>query len=186
MTSSGDRLLPHIIDERARVGCSRPFAMFLKPRDPSEGFRNCQLLANAVNRICWWLDANLAGKEEKESTFAYFGPNHLQYVIFFFTTMKVGRRVSPGASYLELCERSCRSSSLHNATLSSPIYLFLKGQTAEASSPAHPKTRSCSMCSMQCPISAKCMHLRLKESLPKILPPIIPMTWFLRPLRTII
>jgi acyl-CoA synthetase (AMP-forming)/AMP-acid ligase II len=96
----GERLLPHIIDDRARAGYSQPFALFSKSRDASKGFETVsyQRLANAVNRVGWWLDANLAGKEEKKNAFAYFGPNDLRYIILFFATMKTGRRVSLLAS----------------------------------------------------------------------------------------
>jgi acyl-coenzyme A synthetase/AMP-(fatty) acid ligase len=101
----GERLFPHTIDERARDGYTRPFAMFSKTPNPSDGFEivSYQRLANAVNRVCWWLDAEFPGGEERENAFAYFGPNDLRYIIFFFATWKTGRKVSQEAS-LRDCE----------------------------------------------------------------------------------
>lgn len=92
----GERLYPHIIDERARGGYPRPFAMFPKTPNPSDGFEtvNYRRLANAVSRVAWWLDERFPCVQEKENAFAYFGPNDLRYVIFFFATMKTGRKVS--------------------------------------------------------------------------------------------
>jgi hypothetical protein len=92
----GERLFPQIVDERARDGYERPFAMFSKTPKPSEGFEivNYKRLANAVNRVCWLLDAEFPGVEERENAFAYFGPNDLRYIIFFLATWKTGRKVS--------------------------------------------------------------------------------------------
>jgi acyl-CoA synthetase (AMP-forming)/AMP-acid ligase II len=82
----GERLYPQIIDDRARSGYSRTFALFPKSTNFSEGFESIsyQRLANAVNRVCWWLDAKFPGVEERENPFAYFGPNDLRYIAFFF------------------------------------------------------------------------------------------------------
>lgn len=92
----GERLIPHIIDKRASDGYERPFAMFSKTLNPSEGFETVtyKRLANAINRVCWWLDAEFTGVEEREKAFAYFGPNDLRYIIFFFATWKTGRKVT--------------------------------------------------------------------------------------------
>ena len=95
ITNFGRRLLPHIVDERARSGYERPYALFPRSRDPSEGFQSISYacLANAVNRACWWLDAELSRDDEKEHPFAYLGPNDLRYIIFVIATMKTGRKV---------------------------------------------------------------------------------------------
>ena len=95
-TTFGKRLLPHIIDERARMGYERPFALFPRSKVTSQGFRTVSyaLLANAINRAAWWLDSTITADEEKERPFAYLGPNDLRYVIFVLATLKAGRKVS--------------------------------------------------------------------------------------------
>jgi acyl-coenzyme A synthetase/AMP-(fatty) acid ligase len=96
VTTYGKRLLPHIVDQRAKSGYERPYAMYPVSRDPSEGFQNISYarLSNAVNRACWWLESELSQKDEKENSFAYLGPNDLRYAIFVLATIKTGRKVS--------------------------------------------------------------------------------------------
>ncbi|KAL2062092.1 hypothetical protein VTL71DRAFT_6358 [Oculimacula yallundae] len=91
----GKRLLPQIIDQRARERHVRPFAMYPKSTDLSAGwhFISFAQVANAVNQLAWWLDSEMPGQEEKENPFAYFGPNDLRYIIFLIAVMKAGRRV---------------------------------------------------------------------------------------------
>ncbi|CZS91474.1 related to nonribosomal peptide synthetase MxcG (component of the myxochelin iron transport regulon) [Rhynchosporium graminicola] len=91
----GKRLLPQIIDERAKSGYSRPFAMYPKSTDSSAGFHSISYarVANAVNRLAWWLDSSMPDDEEKEVPFAYFGPNDLRFVIYLMAVMKTGRKV---------------------------------------------------------------------------------------------
>jgi acyl-coenzyme A synthetase/AMP-(fatty) acid ligase len=88
----GKRLLPHIVDVRAKAGYSQAFAMYPKSVNAAEGFRSISYveIANAVNRVSWWLDAELG---EKEDTFVYFGPNDLRYIILVLATIKTGRKV---------------------------------------------------------------------------------------------
>jgi acyl-CoA synthetase (AMP-forming)/AMP-acid ligase II len=95
ITTYGKRLLPHIIDERAKTGYGRPFALFPRSKVPGAGFRAVSYaqLANAVNRAAWWLEATTTQDEEKERPVAYLGPNDLRYIIFVLATMKTGRKV---------------------------------------------------------------------------------------------
>jgi acyl-coenzyme A synthetase/AMP-(fatty) acid ligase len=95
ITTYGKRLLPHIVDARAKSGYARPYALYPRTKDPADGFQEISYarLANAVNRAAWWLDQNLREAEEKENAFAYFGANDLRYVIFVLATMKTGRKV---------------------------------------------------------------------------------------------
>ncbi|PVH86351.1 acetyl-CoA synthetase-like protein [Cadophora sp. DSE1049] len=95
VTTCTKRLLPHIIDERAKAGYTRPFALYPKSTDTSAGFHSISYarIAGAVNRVSWWLDSELTGQEEKENPFAYFGPNDLRYIIFLMATMKTGRKL---------------------------------------------------------------------------------------------
>lgn len=95
ITTFGKRLLPHIIDERARTGYERPFALYPKSKVTGQGFRAVTYghLANAVNRAAWWLEAEITQDEEKNRPVAYLGPNDLRYFILVLATMKTGRKV---------------------------------------------------------------------------------------------
>ncbi|KAF8859904.1 acetyl-CoA synthetase-like protein [Acephala macrosclerotiorum] len=94
--SLGRRSLVYIIDERARSEYERPVAMFPKTRGLSAGFREISYaqFANAINRVCWWLEETMPDLVEKEGSFAYFGPNDLRYLIFVLATMKTGRKAN--------------------------------------------------------------------------------------------
>lgn len=95
VTTFGRRLLPHIIDERARVGYDRPYALYPRNKNPNNGFRSISYsqIANAINRAAWWLEGILGNEEEKENSFVYLGPNDLRYVILVVATMKTERKV---------------------------------------------------------------------------------------------
>jgi acyl-CoA synthetase (AMP-forming)/AMP-acid ligase II len=84
ITTFGKRLLPHIVDERARNGYKQPFALFPRSKVPGQGLRAVSYarLANAVNRVAWWLESTITQDEEKERPVAHLGPNDLRYVIF--------------------------------------------------------------------------------------------------------
>ena len=96
----GRRLIPNIIDERARRDPERPvYSIPVSPThglqdasahgtvwsvpvssvDVSLGFRDisAQLFANAVNRIAWWLESEL-GKGSSFPVVGYIGPRKLQ------------------------------------------------------------------------------------------------------------
>jgi hypothetical protein len=95
ITSIGRRLLPHIIDERAKNGYERPYALYPLTKDPADGFKAISYarLANAINRASWWLEKELPRAEEKQHAFAYLGANDLRYVVFVLATIKTGRKV---------------------------------------------------------------------------------------------
>jgi hypothetical protein len=145
ITSYGKRLLPHIVDERARSGYERPYAMFPRSVDPAEGFRSISYacIANAVNRACWWLDAELSRDDEKEYAFAYLGSNDLRYIILVLATMKTSRKVRLpilcfGCFTLTM---AYRFSSLPSETPLRPRYRCLKGPIARFWFHAHPWLR---------------------------------------------
>lgn len=93
-TAYGRRLLPQIIDERAKAGYTLPFAMYPKSSDPSAGLHSISYaqITNAVNRASWWLNSEFSG-QEKENPFAYFGLNDLRHIIFLMAVMKTERRL---------------------------------------------------------------------------------------------
>ncbi|PVI02245.1 acetyl-CoA synthetase-like protein [Periconia macrospinosa] len=87
-----DELLPHIIDNLATFGPNAPFAMY--PNSPltySDGYRTVTYkeLANAVNGLAWWLDANL-GPSTTFEVLAYVGPNDVRYFAFMLAAVKAG------------------------------------------------------------------------------------------------
>lgn len=97
----GRRLIPNIIDERARTDPERPVYSIplasvntLELKDTStrgnvhsvpvssnhvsQGFRDisARIFANAVDRVAWWLDAEL-GKGSSFPSIGYIGPRRL-------------------------------------------------------------------------------------------------------------
>lgn len=93
--SYGRRLLPHVVDERAKTGYARPYASIAKSQNPADGFEDISYarFANAINRACHWLDAELSKYIEQKDVYAYLGPNDLRYAILFLATMKTSRKV---------------------------------------------------------------------------------------------
>lgn len=57
------------------------------------GFERSATLANAINRVSWWLVQELADMLEEGQVFAYLGPTDVRYVIFTVAAMKTGRIV---------------------------------------------------------------------------------------------
>jgi len=103
------RLIPHIIDERARSIPDR--TAFRSPRssDPKDGWESVTWaqFANAVNHTARWLTDKLgdggggggsARKEGEFPTIAYIGPNDARYPILVIAAVKAGYKalfVSP-------------------------------------------------------------------------------------------
>ncbi|KZF22836.1 NRPS-like enzyme [Xylona heveae TC161] len=87
----GRRLVPTIIDERARMGYAKPYASIPRSTDVSLGFRDVSYreLANAINRCAWWLEEKL-GRSDGFETLAYIGPTDLRYIILTVATIKTG------------------------------------------------------------------------------------------------
>ena len=98
----GRRLIPNIVDERARSDPERPvysipvsaakgsrefqdisasgtvYSVPVSSEDLSHGFRDisARVYANAVNRVAWWLESEL-GKGSSFPTIGYIGPRKL-------------------------------------------------------------------------------------------------------------
>lgn len=92
----GKRLFPHIIDERAQLGYSRPFAYIAKSPHAQDGFEEISYrrLANAINRASWWIVNNPSPLLSEGGIFAYVGSNDLRYLILAVAAVKTGRKVS--------------------------------------------------------------------------------------------
>lgn len=88
-------ILPHIIDERAQSGYSRPFAYIAKSPHAQDGFEaiSYSRLANAINRASWWILNELGPLVDEGEVYAYMGPSDLRYLILVVACMKTGRKV---------------------------------------------------------------------------------------------
>ena len=91
----GRRLLPHLIDERARNNHSRPYASIPVSKEPKDGFRDISYaqFANAINRCARWL-LDHVGKSGSFDTLAYMGPQDLRYQMIVISAIKTGHVVS--------------------------------------------------------------------------------------------
>lgn len=111
----GRRLIPNIIDERARTNPDRPVFSIpvvsgstpLDLKDISsrgnvhsvpvssnhtiQGFRDisARTFANAVDRVAWWLEANL-GRGSNFPSIGYIGPHDIRYALFVLGCVKAG------------------------------------------------------------------------------------------------
>ena len=88
----GQRVIPSIIDERARERHARPIASI--PSSPTS-YRDVSYweFANAVNRCTHWLLREV-GTSHTFDTLAYLGPNDLRYQILIVAAIKSGHVVS--------------------------------------------------------------------------------------------
>ncbi|MCJ1314533.1 hypothetical protein MMC25_008215 [Agyrium rufum] len=111
----GRRLIPNIIDERARREPDRPvysipissanvsrdfedisargavYSVPVSADDLSHGFRDISArdFANAVDRVAWWLEAEL-GKGVSFPTIGYIGPHDIRYALLTLGCIKAG------------------------------------------------------------------------------------------------
>ncbi len=94
-TDYGRRLLPHLIDERARNHHSRPYASVPISKEPRDGFREISYIqfANAINRCARWI-LDQVGRSGSFEALAYMGPQDLRYQIIVIAAIKTGRVVS--------------------------------------------------------------------------------------------
>lgn len=87
----GRRLLPHLIDERARNNHARPYASIPFTKEPREGFREISYkeFGNAINRCARWLLGQI-GPSKTFDALAYMGPQDLRYQIIVIAAIKAG------------------------------------------------------------------------------------------------
>jgi acyl-CoA synthetase (AMP-forming)/AMP-acid ligase II len=91
-----NQLLNHIVD---CVAAHRPQTLYaeypVSPVSYDAGFRKITygMLANAINRIAWWLHDNL-GPGDGAETLAYIGPNDLTYPALILGAVKAGYKVN--------------------------------------------------------------------------------------------
>ncbi|VUC24934.1 unnamed protein product [Clonostachys rosea] len=90
----GRRLLPTVIDDRARANPDE--AMFFLA-DDSNGTVSLRRIStsqfsNAINYVTWWLKEQLHDPE-LGTVFGYIGPNDLRYFILMVASVKLGCKV---------------------------------------------------------------------------------------------
>ena len=91
----GRRLLPSVIDERARTGHRRPYASIPVSDDIGDGYRDItyRAFANAINRCAIWIRGLINISQDFE-TLVYIGPADLRYQILCMAAVKTGYVVS--------------------------------------------------------------------------------------------
>ncbi|KAI1330923.1 male sterility protein-domain-containing protein [Xylariaceae sp. FL0255] len=137
----GRRLVPNIIDAVALNDPNRAFASIPRSENLEDGYTDIsyQTVANAINRMCWWLSENL-GLADTSEVFSYgmIGPNDIRYPIFLVAAMKCGYKMmlpSPRNSkqyQIELLHRTgcktvlcARSHVMHFNDLHEDLDIFL-------------------------------------------------------------
>ena len=96
----GHRIISSLIDDLARETPHRCFCSLPRTTRIEDGFRDITygVLANAINRIAWWIQEKL-GRNEDFETLAYVGPPDLRYIVVTIAAQKTGYKASgPKAS----------------------------------------------------------------------------------------
>ncbi|KAF2456189.1 hypothetical protein BDY21DRAFT_288244 [Lineolata rhizophorae] len=86
------RLIPTIIDHNAAVYPTKVYATFARSGSVSDGVQDFTYseLANAINRVAWWLD-DVLGRGPNSKTFAYIGLKDIRYSILAVASTKTDR-----------------------------------------------------------------------------------------------
>ena len=94
-TNYGHRLIPQLIDERAKVNPHGSVWSVPKSSHLADGFRDISYgqVARAINKAAWWIDEHI-GKSTKFEKLAYIGPPDLRYSILTIAAQKTGHTVS--------------------------------------------------------------------------------------------
>ena len=91
----GHRIISSLIDDYARETPNRCFCSLPKTTRIEDGFYNITygVLANAINRLAWWIEEKLGTNEDFE-TLAYVGPPDLRYIALTIAAQKTGYKAS--------------------------------------------------------------------------------------------
>ena len=94
-TGYGHRLIPQLIDERAKMNPHGSVWSVPKSSDLADGFRDISYVqvARAINKAAWWIDEHI-GKSTTFENLAYIGPPDLRYAILTVAAQKTGHTVS--------------------------------------------------------------------------------------------
>ena len=87
------RLIPHVIDEVARVDPGKVFASIPISTDIPDGFRDITYIkiAQAIDRVALWLEINLGRGQDQP--LAYLASSDLRFVLLAVAAVKVGYKV---------------------------------------------------------------------------------------------
>ena len=90
----GKRLVPVIVDERAKEEPRRTWGEMPRSSNLADGYRTIDYatVANAINKAAHWLDSSLE-KPKPFETCAYIGSNDFRYYILMVAAVKTGRKV---------------------------------------------------------------------------------------------
>ncbi|KAJ5692441.1 NRPS-like enzyme [Penicillium macrosclerotiorum] len=88
---SEGRLLPNLVDELAVSNPGQLYCIHAKSHKVDDGWHEItfQSLANAVNRLTWWINECLNG-DSTSQILAYVGANDLRYSAFILACAKLG------------------------------------------------------------------------------------------------
>ncbi|KAK7756796.1 hypothetical protein SLS62_001239 [Diatrype stigma] len=92
----GRRLLPAVIDERARDQPDRPWASIpIDDWDLSQGYEDVSYrqLAGAIDRLAWFIERAMGGRSATFETVAYLGVPDLRYHMMEMAVCKTGHKV---------------------------------------------------------------------------------------------
>lgn len=91
----GHRIISSLIDDYARETPHRCFCSLPRTTRVEDGFRDITyaILANAINRMAWWIQEKL-GRNEEHETLAYVGPPDLRYIALTIAAQKTGYKAS--------------------------------------------------------------------------------------------
>lgn len=91
----GHRLIPQLIDERAKINPHGSVWSIPKSSNLADGFGDISYgqVARAINKTAWWIDERI-GKSTTFENLAYIGPPDLRYSIFTIAAQKTGHTVS--------------------------------------------------------------------------------------------
>ena len=90
----GQRVIPHLIDNIAKLDPTRIFISILRSSRIAEGFVDVTYreFARSVDRCCRWIREQV-GDDDLGQTLAYFGPLDIRYLIFLLGAAKTGHVV---------------------------------------------------------------------------------------------
>lgn len=88
----GTRLLSHVIDERAQLQHSRPFASIPRTDNVADGYVDVsyETFGNAVNKLAKWITEHVGPPSTQDETLIYVAPGDLRYQIVCMAAVKAG------------------------------------------------------------------------------------------------
>lgn len=92
----GRRLLPVVIDERARDEPTRPWASIpLDDWDLTQGYEDVSYrqLARAIHQLAWFIEGSMGGRSTTFETVAYLGVPDIRYHMMEMAVCKTGYKV---------------------------------------------------------------------------------------------